>query len=518
MYIREVKNRSGSVSIQIISKKSGRYKVVKTVGCAATRQEIQSLKILAKQEMAGMQQHPSLFPSAKDTQIEEAFSALGNSDIRTVGPELIFGRIYDYIGFNRINEALFKDIVVARLAFPLSKLKTSEYLYRYQGKSIDVNKIYRFLDKLNGKLEDQVQQIAFTHTKKVLKGDVSVVFYDMTTLYFEASDEDDLRKIGFSKDGKHSHPQIFIGLLVGLGGYAIGYDIFEGNAYEGHTLIPFLEKMQQKFALGKPIVIADSGLLSNENLRALEQNNYQFILGARINNESRTTRGKILEHDFSNNVFFSTSKEVERNGMVSPRRLIVHYSAKRAKKDSYNRERGLKRLEKRLNSGKLTKSNINNRGYNKYLILEGEISITIDYDKFEKDVEWDGLKGYITNTKLTDQEILNNYNNLWHIEKAFRMSKTDLRIRPVYHRLKHRIEAHICISFTAYTIYKELERVLKESKSELSLKKASEITHSIYQITYYLPDSGYRKTKLLKMDEEQEKLYRIITKKFRVLQ
>ncbi len=125
-----------------------------------------------------------------------------------------------------------------------------------------------------------------------------------------------------------------------------------------------------------------------------------------------------------------------------------------------------------------------------------------------------GLKGYITNTELPNQEVINNYNNLWQIEKAFRMSKTDLRIRPIYHRLKHRIEAHICISFTAYTIYKELERVLKESKSELSLKKASEITHNIYQISYYLPDSGYKKTKLLKMDKEQEELYRIIAKYF----
>lgn len=222
MFIREVKNRSGSISIQIISKKSGKYKVVKTIGCGTTHQEIDKLKIEAKQELEAITQQPSLFISSVDEKVEEAISFLSNSDIRTVGPELIFGKIYDYIGFGTLNEPMFRDIVVARLAFPLSKLKTTEYLYRYQGKSIDVNKIYRFLDKLNSELEYQVQQIAFRHTKKVLNGDLSVVFYDMTTLYFEASDEDDLRKAGFSKDGKHSHPQIFIGLLVGLGGYAIG--------------------------------------------------------------------------------------------------------------------------------------------------------------------------------------------------------------------------------------------------------------------------------------------------------
>lgn len=515
MFIREVKNRSGSTSIQIISKDSGKYKVVKSIGCANTRQEIETLKSKAQHELEKIRKQPSLFTSSTDAKVVEAFSLLSNADIRTVGPELIFGRIYDSVGYGAVKESLFKNIVIARLAFPLSKLKTSEYLYRYQGKSINVNKIYRFLDKLSRELEEQVQQIAFKHTQKVLNGDLSIVFYDMTTLYFEASDEDDLRKTGFSKDGKHSNPQIFIGLLVGLGGYAIGYDIFEGNTYEGHTLIPFLEKMQNKFSLGKPIVIADAGLLSKTNIRALEDNGYQFILGARIKNEDKKIQSQIKEFDFSRNSFYWRNKEImDEKGIMRKRRLIVHHSDKRAQKDSYNRERGLRRLEKRLKSGKLTKSNINNRGYNKYLNMEGEVNIEIDYEKYKADAVWDGLKGYITNTSLSNREILDNYNNLWHIEKAFRMSKTDLRIRPIYHRLRRRIEAHICISFTAYTIYKELERALKTEKSELSLNKASEITHTIYQLSYRLPDSGEEKTQLLKMDDEQAELYQIIIKNF----
>ena len=167
-----------------------------------------------------------------------------------------------------------------------------------------------------------------------------------------------------------------------------------------------------------------------------------------------------------------------------------------------------------MKTGKLTKSNINNKGYNKYLKLQGDVSVEIDYEKFNNDKFWDGLKGYITNTKLSDKRVIENYKNLWHIEKAFRMSKTDLRIRPVYHRLKHRIEAHICISFTAYCIYKELERLLYKEKSSLSLKKAAEITHNMYQITFTLPESKHTKSMLLKMDDEQAELYRIITKNF----
>ncbi|MBY0348350.1 MAG: IS1634 family transposase [Hydrotalea flava] len=195
-------------------------------------------------------------------------------------------------------------------------------------------------------------------------------------------------------------------------------------------------------------------------------------------------------------------------------RLIVTYANKRAAKDEHNRKRGLQRLEKQIKSGKLTKSSINNKGYNKYLKLDGEISIEIDYEKFKQDSAWDGLKGYITNTKLSDKEVVENYKNLWHIEKAFRMSKTDLRIRPVYHRLRHRIEAHICITFTAYCIYKELERVLYKEKSRLSLRKVVESTHNMYEITYTLPESKHTKSKLLKMSDEQAEVYQIIGKFF----
>jgi len=146
--------------------------------------------------------------------------------------------------------------------------------------------------------------------------------------------------------------------------------------------------------------------------------------------------------------------------------------------------------------------------------MEGDISIKIDYEKFDSDKAWDGIKGYITNTKLSDKQVINNYNNLWHIEKAFRMSKTDLRIRPIYHRLRHRIEAHICISFTAYCIYKELERMLYKEKSSLSLKQAAELTHNMYEITYTLPESKHTKSRLLKMDDQQSELYQIISKNF----
>jgi len=505
MFLRKKHNGSGSISVQIISKAHGKYKVEKTIGSGHTEQEIQKLWYLGKQEIERLSAQAKIFISEQDTLFEQAMESLANASIRTVGPELIFGSLYDHIGFGRIQEDLFRHLVIARLAFPLSKLKTVEYLYRYQGIDLDVDAIYRFLDKLNDQLKKEVEQIAFAHTRQILKDKLTIVFYDMTTLYFEASDEDDLRKTGFSKDGKHQNPQIYLGLLVGLEGYAISYDIFEGDIYEGHTLIPFLEKITARFELGRPIVVADAGLLSNDNLKALQAEGYQYILGARIKNESEQIKQRIQEQEWKDGKAILVSRKDETM-------LVVAYSQKRAHKDGHNRQRGLNRLEKQIKRGKLTKSHINNRGYNKYLKLEGELNVKIDYEKFKADQVWDGLKGYITNTKLTGQQVIENYKNLWHIEKAFRMSKTDLRIRPIYHRLKHRIEAHICIAFTAYCIYKELERILYKEKSTISLRKAAELTHNMYQITYTLPDSKHTQSKLLKMDDQQAELYRIIQK------
>ena len=193
-------------------------------------------------------------------------------------------------------------------------------------------------------------------------------------------------------------------------------------------------------------------------------------------------------------------------------RVVVSMSDKRAKNDAKNRTSGLKRLEKRLGAGKLTKSNINNRGYNKYLKMDGEVHISIDMGKFEADAAWDGIKGYVTNTTMSESEVIENYSNLWYIERAFRMSKTDLRVRPIYHRLKNRIDAHICICFTAYAILLELERILKQAQSSITIDRARELTKNMYQLTYTLPESRRERTAIMKMDEDQQTIYDLVRK------
>ena len=456
----------------------------------------------ARNFLLGNQQ--KLFKTPEETMVENFLQDLFNSQIRTIGPELIFGTLFDRIGFNAIPEELFKHITVARLAWPVSKLKTVDYLYRYRGITIKVDEIYRFLDRLSKKHKETAERVAYEYTKRTLKN-IAVVFYDMTTLYFEAEDEDDLRKIGFSKDGKFQHPQIMLGLLVGANGYPIGYDVFSGNTFEGHTLIPTLRKIQKKYKFPKPIVIADAGLLSKDNIEKLKEEKYQFIIGARIKNETDKIKAEIIQksENFTDGQTFQIEKPDETH-------LIVGYSEKRKEKDEYNRKKGIRKLEQRIKFGKLTKESINNRGYNKFLTLVGEMEVELNRGKVKEDEKWDGLKGYLTNANLKPKEIIENYTQLWHIEKAFRISKTDLRVRPIYHYRKRRIHAHILIAFVAYTIWKELERLLKKKKLDMSPKRAAELTHNMYEIEYMPPNTNDIKRIILKMDYEQETLRKVV--------
>ena len=502
MFIRKKRNKSGTVSVQIIDKSAG-YKVVKTIGASSNGDRISQFVKKARQFIYTSQGNQAVFSFETRTNqaIKQFLRQLSNGQIRVIGPELILGTLFDRIGFNVIKESLFRHIVVARLAYPVSKLKTVDYLYRYQGVNTDVNRIYRFLDTLNDRYKDTVERLAFEYSKNIL-GSIAVVFYDMTTLYFESEDEDDLRKIGFSKDGKFQNPQIMLGLLVGENGYPIGYDIFEGNTFEGHTLLPVIEKMCQKYGFGKPIVVADAALLSKDNIKYLAAEGYQFIIGARIKNESTAIKQQILTK--TKNATGQEGFDIIRSDET---RLIVTYSEQRYKKDAHNRERGLVKLRHRIKSGRLTKENINNRGYNKFLTLNGNIEVTISEEKIKEDSLWDGLKGFITNTVLPIEKVVANYRHLWQIEKAFRISKTDLRIRPVYHYRRKRIEAHICIAFAAYTIYKELERLLSQKKITFSPKRAIELTHTMYSLEYQLPDENLAEKTILKMDTEQKELY-----------
>ena len=203
--------------------------MVQTIGTSRDPDEVEKLVLGAKERINYPSNQLTLFSmlSETDIAIKSFMESMTNLQIHTIGPELIFGALFNRLGFGVIKDDLFRHIVIARLTYPTSKLKTVDYLYRYRGIRVKVDTIYRFLDTLRNKYKEIVERVAYENTKRTLKR-ISVVFYDMTTLYFETEDEDDLRKIGFSKDGKFQKPQIMLGLLVGQNGYPIGYDIFKG--------------------------------------------------------------------------------------------------------------------------------------------------------------------------------------------------------------------------------------------------------------------------------------------------
>ena len=258
---------------------------------------------------------------------------------------------------------------------------------------------------------------------------------------------------------------------------------------EGETLVPVIEHFVLKHKVQELIVVADAGLLSQKNMGALVEKHYQYILGARIKNESQSITAQILALKLKDKESVLLNRE-------DGTKLIISYKQSRAINDARNRKRGFEKLVQKIKSGKLTKQQINNKGYNKYLKIEGEATISIDKEKYKADAKWDSLsrisgdlEGYRTNTSLTKEEVIAQYHELWAVEKTFRISKHDLQIRPIYHHLKRRIEAHICIAFAACKIYKELERQLKQKNIDQSPEQAIDILKAILMVQFFSANS-----------------------------
>ena len=491
--IRKKKNNSGSVSVQIVDRTNRGYKVIQTIGCSSDTIKIEQFYQLAMQRVDELEQNlfsNNIIESNKKSLLKELLSQLNTQDFIPIGDELIFGKIFHNIGCNGLFNAignirkqddknfLFKSLVISRLIYPGSKLELINYLSYFKNIDISSDKIYRFLDTLyQDQIKSKVEQCVFGHTLKIMNGQILFTFYDVTTLYFESESEDDLRKIGYSKEGKLARPQIQLGLFTTMQGYPLSFEVYEGNRYEGHTLVDVLKKFQEKFKLpNKPIVVADRGMLSNDNLAYLENNGYTYILAAKIKNISHELKTQISNLTFiddgvihtlnlTKDISYSDDRDNKQSLHIN-QRLVLSYSRQRAKKDKYNRDKAIERLEKKMKASKsITKKDLKLSYYAKYLSLNDSncnLSFNINTNKIQDDSKLDGIKGFITNDfQLSSNEIIEHYNNQYEVERAFRISKTDLKIRPIYHRLETRIKAHILISFVSYAIYKEFERKLK---------------------------------------------------------
>lgn len=538
MYIREKKNRSGSVSIQIIEKRKSKYKVVETIGCA--RDEIEKELLLNKARKRLKKLQPTLFDFLEDKDEREEILGkrvdninIENDLVVSIGGELIFGKIIKDIGCEeyfkkvRIRNSnkrfeYFKDLIISRILYSGSKLYFIDYQRMFRKKEISVYSVYRLLDKIySTKLKEEIEKCIFNHTLKLLNKQLVVSFYDITTLHFESESEDDLRRVGFSKEGKLNRPQVQLGLLTTLEGYPLAYEVYEGNKFEGHTLIKTLERFQKKFNIKyKPIVVADRGMLNNCNLIELDLKGYKYIIGSRIRNLKEDLKEQIANLIFLND---SETKEIfldeeiickDKNKIKAKRkitqRLILSHSSQRAKKDKHLREKAIKKLKEKIEkSSNITKSDLKLSHYAKFLDLDNNCNLKfkINQEMIYQDEKLDGIKGFITNDiSLSHQEIIAHYKNLWHIEKAFRISKTDLKIRPIYHRLNNRIKAHILISFVSYAVYKEFERRLKTNN--IAFNFSSKIVMDLIKNMKAIEDDN--SFKLFNFNEYQNMIYNAV--------
>ncbi len=509
-------------------------KIVRHIGIAFDEQELIQLKNLAEsikikleadnqQLLFSPENLAHLRPNAKKVETEEDYK-VNLKDIkeeqRVVGGiHDVYGSLFDELGYQSIirnparNESsvkILRDIVMARIANPLSKRGSVDLLEEDFGVTLDLNRVYQMMDKLDDTAIKKLNEIAYKNTVGLLREKIDVIFFDCTTLYFEAFIEDSFRKNGYSKDLKFNQPQVLLALMVTKQGLPIGYQAFEGSTYEGHTLIPALKGLRESYNLDKVVFVADAGMMNEKNIKELEKEGFDYIVGSRLKNVPQELQNHILDHNKYKQVKevdgIYTIGQFEHNG----RKLIVNYSEKRAKKDFIEREKAIEKLRRKLSNKISPKEFLSNYGNRKYLKIEGSAHIELNEEKINAASRWDGLHGVMTNAKnLSEHEILNQYNNLWEVENAFRITKHDLKVRPIFHWKPRRVKAHIAISFLAYTLVKHLEYRVKLQYKKMSPEKIRQSLIRVQTSILYDNKKKIRYGLPSKISQDARKIYKI---------
>jgi transposase len=405
--------------------------------------------------------------------------------------------------------------VLARIANPQSKRASVLNLEENFGIKLDLSAVYRMMDKITDQGIEKLNKVAYNNTKSLFKDKIDVIYFDATTLYFESFTEDDFKKNGYSKDNKHNQPQVVLALMVTKEGLPVGYKTFKGDTFDGHTLLPSLQDVKQYYDLDKVVYVADAGMFNKTNLNELEKlskKGITYIVGARIKNMTKQFKDKITNPD--NYRYINDDLSIATFDYDN-KRLIVTYSKKRAKKDRYEREKNIEKLLKRLDKEKSLKGFLSHNGYKKYIETEEQKGcspkITINEDKIKEDEIWDGLKGIITNNKEIDnQEAISQYANLWQVEESFRITKHDLKIRPIYHWKKERIKAHIAISFMAYTLIRHLEHRVRLQYKKLSPEKIRQTLLSVQASILHDKKTDRRYVLPSNVPLDAKKIYRLM--------
>lgn len=460
MYIRTTKTSSGSIAVQVVHYVRRKIKILTHIGSARNEADLLNLKKIASDWIYGKHnQQLSLLPQL-DEQLSSPIVQMDKCQYLGFRYQLLYDTLWNLLVKFKfhllINSKILNDLVIARIVAPSSKLEAFEFIADYFGINHSRRDFYRSLSELP-LLKDEIERKIIAIAKKHFSFNFSLVFYDLTTLYFESFETDELRKIGFSKDNKGSNPQIMIGLLVNDSGFPISYQIFPGNKFEGHTLMPSILSLRKKYKIKKMTIVADSAMISDDNISFLKAEKLKYIVAARTANLPVKTIKKIGKR-------LNKKDEATTRVSLDKGKLILHFSLTR-----YNKEK--REMEKQLLKANLilkTPSKVEIIKRTKF--LKGKkLGYELNHELIDKTTLLLGIKGYYSNCNLKNLEIVKQYKNLWQVEKAFRISKSDLVARPIFHTKQQAIEAHILICFMALGIAKYIE--IKTGKSIRSVVK-----------------------------------------------
>jgi transposase len=358
-------------------------------------------------------------------------------------------------------------MIAERLNEPGSKRKNWLDQGEYIGfkESYDLQYFYRTLDILNQE-QEAIKQHLYAQQRNLFSQTLDVIFYDVTTLYFDSQieEEGNLRQKGYSKDGKCHNTQIVLGLLVDKLRNPITYHIYEGNTYEGKTLIDALNEIKKHYQINRVIIVADSAMIDKDNRAYMIDHQIDYILGDRIKSLPETIKQQLL--DRSKHIVLSGTKETEEGLSYTTieykgRRIICTYSSQRAKKDAYEREKLLEKAKMWL-SNPSQYNQVKKRGAGRYICSDDKgAPRKLDEEKIKQDEVYDGFKAIATTTDLPIEDVLSKYRDLYEVEHAFRTLKSELEIRPIFHWTNKRIEGHIAMCFIAYTFLNYLRNTSK---------------------------------------------------------
>lgn len=460
VYIRRVKTSSGATAVQIAQKRHGKREILEHLGSAHDEVSLAALEQVGREKILGNQQSFDLDLHTEDTPKAPAkgVDAGGGLVLHGTRPRLLWEvleQAYDQIGFGAaVGDEVFKQLVLARIIEPTSKLDSIRVLEELNVPDVpSYATVKRRLARcVEHKWQDAVSAAAYRFAAD--GGVVSMCLYDVTTLYFEADEEDELRKSGFSKE-RRIDPQILVGLLVDRHGFPLELHFFEGNKAETRTMIPVLDAFRDRHQVTDMLVVADAGMLSWTNIQALEEAGYQYIVGSR-NSKAPMDLAKTFAtkgNHFADGQVIETTTELKKGTATSQRRAVWQYRLAREHRDRRNHTLQVQRAED-IASGRKAQRKA------RFLTASQRKTLTVDYEAAKAAEQLFGLKGYVTNTSmkvLSGAEVVTAYHSLFEVEASFRMAKSDLRARPIFHHTRDAIEAHLSIVFCALAVARHLQ-------------------------------------------------------------